>query len=986
LAMCISFVTLIGSICAWAFGPRIIHPPEGVGDLKRVFNELPTTSDQYETLKHAAEAVITSVIAQTGYNRYNYQPSALDGVTDNHELTHNWLEDVHSEEHHDNITDRDVQVFKDVVEYIRLNELLATRATPVLIYMFAPDSLSKHTETYDYRAMSKDYFEYRVRHGKTYKSKIWDFHGNEIAATKGRAFWQSTTIYTVYRRLVGEDRELVLLMPRMTFNPWGLAIQRRTSWLIRRMTGYCLGQTWRSFGLNIDFQTIPLDYLHIDEDNGFNRMKIKEGAELKICTGRNDAETTSKIQMHVDDTIRTMVTYGDVYMGQVSTYLSGDNVLAGPTYDYYKAKIKRRQPGLVVPAHLQILRYHLYPQLPCEPSKMTMRRFMNPIHLAAFVPNDCKSNTIHGIHNRLIKVKPGPLQFTPIITQSMREFIDYLIPVRNNLIPVDYQASLDRLKRPTQRFLHKMADWTFGKIRTLSFMKSESYGKVAPRRLISTINGADKIDYSRIIYAFETVLKRQPWYAFSKSPLSIAQRVADICKTANVVVASDFSKFDGHESEIFRKLEIRCMIAAFRVEHHDAVRELHERQYGLHGMTHDSVRYATDFSRLSGSPETSIFNSLNNAFTAYLASRIAGYDPFVSWKRLGIYGGDDGLTANISRESYIAAAEAVGQEITIKEVLRGVRGVQFLARVYSPFIWEGELSSMGGPKRQLGKFHVTHNNDFTNEQVFAAKIRSFSLTDWNSPVFNTFLARASELITEEKVIPQLSRWIDKFPREQQYPNEHHEWMYEQLIEEIPSFNLGAFTVCVAQCTTIAQLMNMPLFSEPEPIEVKEPTDVNGVLYPSTLQIDFVDPPIDEKGVLIEEDGKHHVEAPRTKFVNGYPRRPLNDLGCSLVQAPIVPNTKLWQPPKIRGARLPRVESKHDKPPDEDVAEMPAESKYLNRFGKIKKPSVQKLPPTLYGSGSVSSTAITMNKHAEQVDSARLLAKTPPVGVWRVKKQ
>nr|UQB76075.1 RNA-dependent RNA polymerase [Flumine noda-like virus 41] len=364
-----------------------------------------------------------------------------------------------------------------------------------------------------------------------------------------------------------------------------------------------------------------------------------------------------------------------------------------------------------------------------------------------------------------------------------------------------------------------------------------------PGRCISTICGPTKMIYSRVMYAFEVVLKRQPWYAFSRTPAEIAERVAEVCSKADNVTNSDFSKFDGHGSNVMRELEKMALLRAFRPSEHSIVIETHNKQFGLMATATFGTCYETKFSRLSGSPETSIFNSLVNSFVGFFAwTRTmeggAYVDAVEAFKRLGIYGGDDGLTGDIVPKVYVGAAKAIGQELAVEPVTRGKPGVKFLARIYSPDVWYGCTDSVCDLPRQMAKFHVTVNLGvgITPLMKLKEKARSFVLSDANTPVIGDLSKLVLGLnggpVACDPRLRELQKWYGEYDAESQYPNVYGPWMLEYLEAVLPGYDYKAFQKWCANVTTMEQCLSAPMCIEiPAIPETKEPVLVNGILYP-----------------------------------------------------------------------------------------------------------------------------------------------------------
>jgi hypothetical protein len=333
-----------------------------------------------------------------------------------------------------------------------------------------------------------------------------------------------------------------------------------------------------------------------------------------------------------------------------------------------------------------------------------------------------------------------------------------------------------------------------------SFMKREAYAKVGTPRVISTLPGLTKLEYSQYTLAVGKYIKEFPWYAFKK-PREIAARVAEIVSGQVLVAETDFSRMDGHVTKEVRELiEQPIMIGLFGQD--EVMLALMKEQYGKNGQL-GRKKYETGYARASGSPETSIFNTILTAFISFSAMCDLGLDYEQAWKSLGVYGGDDGLVA-IPREytaeqadvSYQNAATSWGQVLKLDFKKRG-EPVQFLARFYGT-AWSGGHDSMSDVKRQLVKFHTTIvlATNMTPEQKAADKAQAILLTDKNTPILGEFARKIATLggrakIKHHDAFRLVSHWA-KYDEEDQFPNEAGSWMEELVSMQMPDFDRERF--------------------------------------------------------------------------------------------------------------------------------------------------------------------------------------------------
>ena len=111
------------------------------------------------------------------------------------------------------------------------------------------------------------------------------------------------------------------------------------------------------------------------------------------------------------------------------------------------------------------------------------------------------------------------------------------------------------------------------------------------------------------------------WYAFNKTPKECAERVVSILRDAKHSALADGSRFDGHVTRLARILERVVMFLFFHPDVHAELNETLDEQIGMPGITREGRRYASYFTRGSGTLETSDFNSMLSAFIGYCAWR-----------------------------------------------------------------------------------------------------------------------------------------------------------------------------------------------------------------------------------------------------------------------------------------------------------------------------------------------------------------------------
>jgi hypothetical protein len=337
-------------------------------------------------------------------------------------------------------------------------------------------------------------------------------------------------------------------------------------------------------------------------------------------------------------------------------------------------------------------------------------------------------------------------------------------------------------------------------------MKREAYGKITDPRNISTFPPLVKLDYSRFIYAVTDYMKGKPqfsWYAFGRTPIEIAGAVARICENSFEVLVSDYSRMDGRKSNISRLVFRTFCMRLFKPKYHSELDELLKLQFNRIGYTKHGVKYDSGYTQASGGVDTSVSNTLDCAFGAYLGSRYSGMPPVGAQDFLVnrfMAGGDDAIMGDISAARVGAAARTVGHKLTFEIYTRGNPGVNFLSRIYSPQVWFGSPVSMCDIRRQLMKFHVTpiRGVDYTLPSNCLTKLRekcvSFYMTDRLTPVIGQFCTKVVDRLGKgpDDVGPKSERWWSRFSHDVQFPQDNGDWMLDVLNDTIPNLYLPPF--------------------------------------------------------------------------------------------------------------------------------------------------------------------------------------------------
>jgi hypothetical protein len=364
-----------------------------------------------------------------------------------------------------------------------------------------------------------------------------------------------------------------------------------------------------------------------------------------------------------------------------------------------------------------------------------------------------------------------------------------------------------------------------------SFIKAEAYSKCADPRVITTFDDKVKLGIGHFTLALAAHCKSFDWYGPGKTPIQIAHRVATICKDADFVNLSDYTRTDGTITETIRRVDRAVFMLAFP-DYRTELNELLKLGYNNTGFLPFGTRYEQGTSQGSGNPDTSVAQTLRAAFTSYLAYRNlvtpsgGKLSPQEAFSALGLHNGDDGIDADLPQSNFEWAAGKVGLKLEASLVQRGSRGVNFLARYYSPEVWNGCPDSMCDLKRQLSKFHTTVRlpENVTPEQKLVEKSRAYLATDRNTPIIGPLCKRALRLsdkvpmlhLKRTKPLPGVAHWWSQFDDSVQFPNENvGGWMDFELCCMLPTFDRGLFSRWLATTRTVTSLLEAPLCADIE---------------------------------------------------------------------------------------------------------------------------------------------------------------------------
>jgi len=705
----------------------------------------------------------------------------------------------------DSIPDNALIKMNDVDFYLDDLEDVLLLGRPVLLQTFVPTIVAGSIPDGMLQTGADNRIRMTMIGGAKYEHKLWEYDSDHIVVRS----WFRTYVYLVESIVHPDDpsRRVVGLFPkRVIYGPWGQLYK----WfpgtqLQRRNFLHASGLVSTRFFTRQVGKTVM--YTSVTEPNKTTSVTLPD-IVIDACWQRY-CRTTAKtevgslesiidqmLNMKTDD--RSSYLYPLAREHTVLSTVAFQLLYLFEHYPSFFSDIKR--PYYTIPEY----REHNYTVLPqgkilADDPRPSMRALFTdegqdsvdgkrqqPWMTTAVSPTQCKTNEESCIQGRVtdvINTRTPPKKYDAYATQFIGQLVG---DKRHTLIPMSYEDAADRQTTPSQKnilaraacFLGLHFAGTWVKNRVSAFQKREAYGKVTYPRNISTTSGGHKWKFARYTYVATDLLKRTTWYAFGKTPLAVARAVCELCRPAKYVIPTDFGKFDGRHSKWLAEKEEEFYLTAFSPRYHQELSRLHWDNFQCRAVTRHGVKYNTGWSRLSGSMDTSLANTFDNALVAYITLREDGLDHDQAWKRLGLYGGDDGLTPDVSPATYQNVANKIGLELKADMVQRG-QPVPFLGRYFvNPWV-EGGNHSICDIPRQAQKLHLTTASRLVpNEMALLRKAQGYMLTDRDTPIIGKWAEKIVETygntkikvqtVDQELMDRELSWWGAECLRHNQY--------------------------------------------------------------------------------------------------------------------------------------------------------------------------------------------------------------------------
>jgi hypothetical protein len=745
-------------------------------------------------------SLFCSIFAKTvGMSAFYYQKSRHDERLGREgSLEYHWITDLATKPSSFVRKPHQIMVVVDTDEHIDFPKMAACRMQPFILFTFQPGEAAKSKGDYSFSWNDDGTVTYTVNGGFTVRHKVWDY-GVDSFVTHRRwcGIRTRTVMYRVALRQMDTNHQLILITP-----------------VARWIFPFCYFTSW--------IEGKELEYLML-VNNGFIEIDPVSHYGVKTSIARVGNFTSCLVDNDKIDHLSEMHEASKVGL----THMQVKSVLRLKSDEEcnYSALILNYIRSTVPKKHLvftgDYTRSYQFKDNRDEfdfDAKPSLVSFMDPLVDGAFAPAQCKGNRQQAVTKRILEIRSN-VGMSAIGMRWAGEFTKIFVGNPNGLDPVDYDVVWDRQSRPTQRRILMENDLAYPKDENSAFIKKEAYQNINDPRIISTINGNVKMSYARYIYALDGQLKKCHWYAFGQTPLKIAERVATLCSKASNAAETDFSRYDGRVSQAMRIFERMLMMESFRTLHHSEMLKLMHSQHHLLARMEDES-WKGEWERLSGSCETSVFNTIGNAFIAFCTFRSDGKSPQEAWNALGMYAGDDGLTANVDPKRYVRMAARFGHKLTIDIHERGDLGIKFLNRCYSPDVWYGDMNSCCDIMRAVSKFHTTTPMPSTVTPVtkLQDKALAYWLSDRNTPILGEYVTAVVQMMPHTHVFRNLcSKWDARFSEDEQYPNESCSWMDDVLLKQFDPETLGEYFEWLGKPhRTIADFLNPPTIKYIDP--------------------------------------------------------------------------------------------------------------------------------------------------------------------------
>jgi len=626
----------------------------------------------------------------------------------------------------------------DVDYYCNLPYYL--RGKHLMLYTFVPSAAAGPTDNGTYCISSDDTVTTHIDGGARYNHKLWDLESDHFVVDH----WWGSSVYLTESRMITSDRRVIFFNHiRNIYGPlaWiipGKRLQHRK--LTHGGFGYIKSQNANT--ISHSFNILNTTDVVTITDSLFYSAYIKYSNSTKPNMG--DVERI--LRGNVCDKLASQ------YAAVLFQVLGDPSVLT--------AILTPVQITTVTP-NADNSYYPIGPST-FDDGKPSMRAVGPKYMDDCFHPKRGINSDASTVKGRITDVTNNNASVPPFYVQCLNDFVCMLVPDYKvgTIIPEDFDYMYEKWDRPAQRRMLDAAKHLLYECvpKVKSFMKSEGYAKVTHPRNISTLPTEHNCRLGQFIYPLNKLLKETNWYAFGKEPSDVANLVQNMAVNAKFIVPTDVSKLDGSCGAFHTSIVQAVVRRAVAPTYQSEAMRLIKAERSINGTTKFGLNYHVEDNTLSGSSQTAFRNSVICACLCYISLRISGFGRQTAWKKLGIYGGDDGGTPDVNPRVITRVFARTGLHLKATTITPG-NAFPFLGRYYvDP--WTTNTSIVDVP-RQLRKVHLSASpNTVPNTVVLRRKAAGILVNDPDTPLVSDWakaILRVVKAVSKEDRYEKLTR-------------------------------------------------------------------------------------------------------------------------------------------------------------------------------------------------------------------------------------
>ncbi|APG76143.1 hypothetical protein [Beihai sphaeromadae virus 2] len=702
-----------------------LHPDQTLRRLLRDL-ELGTPSTNKPGHSHPFSSAYRSFANKTideTILRYGYQPYSISSsIRDNGKGNRFYYteKDFGLPYQNDTLEEDSIITMVDVDYYCDMNAYLSV-GKPILLYTIIPESVAFQGPDYAF-TIKDDEIRHQVNGGAKYSHRLWDYERDTVSVLTPD---DTLIVYDVERRKLPGDphHQLVLLDPVVAVP----------------------APFW------IHVEPHPLTRMKFHIGNGVN--SIMDPVRDIVSCGIAGKFVCADIPVKTYEMVKSMfVESPKPVVGTLERPLFNKELMDAPEkasilYQCFKRTVDSPHEHA---STSEARSYQVLGPLTHENPKPAGRQVHTPlVDHPDLYPSDSFNNDLASVKGRVLKTLNRKEPSTKYKTYK-KEFIQFLVPdnIKGKGVPLTYEEvdNLQRGRLQRNRFKQAIEGvLSHAKCKIKAFVKKEPMAGIKDPRNISTVPIEHNIILSTFTYAFKLgVLFKQRWFAPGLIPADIARRVQEVAK--NGCICRDFSRFDGHVSKFLDSVPDEAMVQWTAKQYRGQLVDRLQREKASRGITRNGFLYDPEYSRRSGSPCTTNSNTVITAFLGYCAARESGFNPKTSYRKLGLYCGDDGVDdPTIPIAAHQGVSEDVGMKLKAFKCQPG-EPVEFCSRVFiDP---RSSLDSYQCVERQLRKSHLSlQPPNITDSEACHYKYSSFVLTDAKTPILGSLARKMVEINT-----------------------------------------------------------------------------------------------------------------------------------------------------------------------------------------------------------------------------------------------